>query len=78
MISTMKFGKADSFVLGSIFRWAKEGGSIQLDLTYPLNRFLFKNLDLYLQAQYVNSLAESLLDYTERNEAFRFGLAIVR
>ena len=74
----LKFGKADSFVLGSHFGWAKEGGSVQVDLTYPLHRFLFKNFDWYLQAQYVNSLAESLLNYRERTEAFRLGFAIVR
>ena len=65
-------------MLGSDFRWAEKGASIQLDLTYPLHRFLFGNIDLYLQAQYVNSLAESLLNYKERNEAFRLGFAIVR
>jgi len=72
------FGRAESFVLGSHLRWAEEGGSTQLDLTYPLHVFPFKNLDLYFQAQYFNGYAESLLDYTERTEAFRFGFAIVR
>ena len=74
----LKFGKADSLVLGSHLRWAEEGGSVQLDLTYPLHRSIFKNIDLYLQVQYVNALAESLIDYRERNEALRFGFAIVR
>ena len=73
-----KFGKADSFVLGSHLRWAQEGGSIQLDLTYPLHRFLFNNLDFYFHAQYVSTLAESLLDFRERTEALRLGFAIVR
>ena len=73
-----KLGKADSFVLGSHFRWAKKGASIELDLTYPLHRLIFKNLDLYFQAQYVNALAESLLNYEDRTEAFRLGFAIVR
>lgn len=73
-----KLGKADSFVLGSHFRWAKEGASIELDLTYPLHQSVFKNLDLYFQVQYVNALAESLLNYKDRNEALRLGFAIVR
>ncbi len=73
-----KIGKADSFVLGSHFRWAKKGASIELDLTYPLHRFIFKNLDLYFQAQYVNALAESLLNFRDRTEALRLGFAIVR
>jgi len=74
----LKFGYADGFVQGSHLGWAKEGGSVQVDLTYPMRRFLLKNFDWYLQVQYVNSLAESLLNYTERSEAFRLGFAIVR
>lgn len=72
-----KIGKADSFVLVSHFRWAKKGASIELDLTYPLHRFIFKNLNLYFQAQYVNALAESLLNFRDRTEVFRLGFAIV-
>ncbi|MGB5421133.1 MAG: phospholipase A [Desulfobacterales bacterium] len=74
----LKFGKADSFVLNSYLGWAKEGGSLQLDLTYPLDRLFSSNFDLYFQAQYVNALAESLLDYRQRTRAFRLGFAIVR
>ncbi|MDH3357533.1 MAG: phospholipase A [Desulfobacteraceae bacterium] len=74
----MKVGQADGFVLGSNFRWAKEGGSMELDLTYPLSQFIFKNLNLYFQVQYVNALAESLINYRDRTEAVRLGFAIVR
>jgi phospholipase A1/A2 len=74
----LKFGKADSFVLDSHLGWAKEGGSLQLDLTYPLDRLCSSNFDLYFQAQYVTALAESLLDYSQRTRAFRLGFAIVR
>ena len=74
----LKFGKADSFVLNSYIGWAKEGGSLQLDLTYPLDRLFSSNFDLYFQAQYVNALAESLLDYRQRTRALRLGFAIVR
>lgn len=73
----LKFGKADSFVLSSILRWAREGASIETDLTYPIHQFS-KNFQVYLQAQYVNSLAESLLQYQKRTEALRFGFSIVR
>jgi len=73
----LKFGKADSFVLGTLLGWASEGGSIEMDLTYPLHQFS-SNVQVYLQAQYANRLAESLLNYRERTEAFRFGFAIVR
>jgi outer membrane phospholipase A len=74
----LKFGKADSFVLGANLRWADEGPSVLLDLTYPLDVLFFKNFDLYLHLQYVNALAESLIDYRQRSEAFRMGFSIVR
>jgi len=74
----LKFGKADSVVVGTHLRWADQGGSVQADLTYPISRLLFDGLDLYLQFQYVNALAESFIDYKERTEAFRLGFSIVR
>ena len=74
----VKIGKADSIVLGSNFRWAKEGGSIQFDLTYPLHHLFNNNFDLYLQVQYVDALAERFINYRERNQALRLGVAIVR
>ncbi len=74
----VKCGKADSLVLESHLRWAREGGSAQLDLTYPLHRFVFENLDLYLHIQYVNFLAESLLHFTERTDALRIGFSVIR
>ena len=73
----LAFGWAESLVLRSHLGWAKEGGSVQLDLTYPLHKLL-KNLNFYLYVQYVNALAESLLNYRERTEALRFGIAIQR
>jgi phospholipase A1 len=74
----IKLGAPDSFVLGSYFRWADEGASVQLDLTYPIHRFPSNNFAFYLQAQYANALAESLLNYQERTEAMRLGFSIVR
>jgi phospholipase A1 len=74
----IKLGQADGFVLGSHFHWAKEGGSMELDLTYPLSQSIFENLDLYFQVQYVNALAESLLNFRDRTESVRLGFAIVR
>ena len=74
----IKGGQADGFVLGSHFRYAKEGGSVELNLTYPLSQIIFRNLNLYFQIQYVNALAESLLNFRDRTEALRLGFAIVR
>ena len=74
----LRFGKAGGPVLGSNFRWADKGASVQADFTYPLNHYFLRNLDLYLQAQYVNALAEDLIDYQKRRQTFRLGIAIVR
>jgi outer membrane phospholipase A len=64
--------------LNSHLYWAKEGTSVQLDLTYPMTKLLKKSLNLYLHAQYFNGYAETLLRYTERQNAFRLGFSIVR
>jgi phospholipase A1 len=53
-------------------------GSLQLDLSYPLMRFLYGNLGLYLYAQYFLGYGESLLHYNERSSAFRLGFALYR
>jgi outer membrane phospholipase A len=53
-------------------------GSIQLDLSYPLMRFLYGNVGLYLYAQYFLGYGESLLRYNERSSALRFGFALFR
>lgn len=74
----LKFGKAESVVVGTHFGWADKGGSVQADFSYPISRLLFDSLDLYFHFQYVNALAESLIDYKERTEAFRLGFSIVR
>ncbi len=73
-----KFGKAESFLLTSSIRPAEEGLSFQVDLSYPISNFVNDNFDLYLQIQYSNALAESLLNYQERTEALRIGFSIVR
>ena len=74
----MKVGKADSWVFESNLMWAKKGESIRLDFTYPLHRRLVSDLQLYLHAQYSNSLAESLINYQDRTQAIRIGFSIVR
>jgi outer membrane phospholipase A len=50
-------------------------GSFQLDVTYPLNRF---RIDAYLQLQYFNGYAESLLGYREHHQEIRLGVGFVR
>ncbi len=74
----LKCGLADSLVVGTNLGWAKEGGSVQIDVTYPLNRISAGISGLYLHVQYVNRLAESLLRYDKRTKAVRIGVSIVR
>ena len=74
----LKCGLAQSLVVSSNIGWAKKGGSVQIDATYPLNRISAGVSGLYLYIQYVNCLAESLLHYDERTEALRIGVSIVR
>ena len=74
----LKFARARSLALTAHYTYAREGSSFQVDVTYPLSRLLAGNLDLYFQAQYFNGYAESLLRYTEKTEAVRLGIAIVR
>ena len=73
-----KAGSADSAILETTWRWAEKGHSIICDFTYPMDRLFSANPQLYLHVQYVNALAESLLNYSERNEALRIGVSIVR
>lgn len=74
----LKVGMVNSFMLDTSFRWASEGASVILDLSYPLH-ILFNNaVDIYLHVQYANALAENLLDYQERSQALRIGFSMVR
>lgn len=69
---------AESFAATTQFRWAEEGASFQLDLSYPLHRIFGDALDIYLYAEYSNQLAESLLEFKRRSQALRIGLAFIR
>jgi phospholipase A1/A2 len=74
----IKLGKADSLIIGANIALAKKGTSFQTDLTYPLNRYIFKDLNLFLQVQYVDAPAENLIDYQKRNHILRIGFALIR
>ena len=73
-----KIGSPESFMLGSYFRSADEGSSYQLDLSYPLNKLFGGSIDMYIHAQYFNGYAETLLDYNQKDDAFRLGMSIIR
>jgi phospholipase A1/A2 len=53
-------------------------GSLQLDLTYPMMSLLSRSFSVYLHAQYFTGDGESLLLYSERSSAFRFGFSLYR
>jgi outer membrane phospholipase A len=55
-----------------------EGGSLQLDLSYPLGKLTGDNFDFYLHAQLFTGFGESLLLFDERETTFRFGASFVR
>lgn len=74
----LKLTRVNGLQVASHLRWGQKGGTIQADLTYPLVHLLFGNFDLYLQAQYFNGYAETLLNFSDRQEAFRLGLAMLR
>ena len=74
----LKCGLADSLVVSSNLGWAKKGGSVTINATYPLNRISAGISGLYLHVQYVNTLAESLLHYDDRTKAIRIGVSIIR
>ncbi|MDA3785699.1 MAG: phospholipase A [Deltaproteobacteria bacterium] len=73
-----KVGKAEGLVATTALRWAKEGGSVRVDLSWPVHHYLYDNLSFFLHMQYVNTLAESMLNYHELTEAFRLGVSFVR
>lgn len=73
-----KAGFAESIVFDAKYRWASEGYSAEFDVSYPLHKFFNSAVEFYLYGQYSYVLAESLLHYSERVEAFRIGLAVVR
>lgn len=68
----------EGVALSSHLWWAEAGPTVQLDLSYPMNRLLGKNLNFYLQAEYFSGYAETLLHYDQRQDVFRLGFSIVR
>ena len=58
--------------------WAKEGATVQADLTYPMTRLFGESLNFYIHAQYFSGYAETLAHYNQRDDAFRLGVSVVR
>lgn len=65
--------------LAATGRIGADGGnhSVQLDLTYPVMRYL-RNSSAYVHLQYFTGYGESLLNYNQRSDMLRFGFALYR
>ncbi len=74
----LKFGKADGAVFETHWRMADKGNSFRADLSFPIDWIISTHLQIYLHAQYADSLAESMLHYQKRTHALRLGCSIVR
>jgi len=76
----LDYGSPDGWKVASILRKGTEGsnGSIQLDVTYPLNRLCFQNVDFFVQGQLFSGYGETLLHYDQSDTRFRIGLAVYR
>jgi len=66
--------------LAATFRLGTEGHeSVQLDLTYPMDKLLLPTFDAYLHLQYFSGWGETLRSYDQRRPwQLRVGLAVVR
>jgi outer membrane phospholipase A len=53
-------------------------GSLQIDLTYPLQKLAVRDLGMYLHGQFFTGFGESLLEYDQSTTTFRLGLSLVR
>jgi len=73
-------GDPNGLMLTSELRGNPAGGkgNFQIDLSYPLNRILFRNLDLYVFGQLYSGYGESLIDYNRKDTRLRFGIALQR
>lgn len=75
----VRFGREAGIMLDTTLRRGSAGGSMLMDLSYPLGTPLFGNLGGFLHLQYFNGYGESLLDYnTKLRSQFRIGLMVTR
>jgi len=62
----------------SRFNFSSGKGAIDAELSYPLDRIVDTDLNLYLFGQGFAGYGENLLDYNRKTTRLRFGIAIVR
>ena len=72
----LRWGKIDGLEMRSNWRQGSEGGSLQLDLTYPLRVLCFGNCNGSFQVQYFTGYGETLLLYNQKDSQLRVGVAV--
>jgi len=77
---SMGIGDPDGWMLTSELRgnFGTGKGNLEFNLSYPLDRIFYNNLDLYLFGQLYTGYGESLIDYNRRDTRLRFGIALQR
>jgi phospholipase A1/A2 len=70
----------EGFALATTFAFGDGGhSSLLADLTYPMNKLFWGNLDMYAQLQFFTGWGETLLRYDEHSPTeFRIGVMLVR
>ncbi|WP_321495188.1 phospholipase A [uncultured Desulfobacter sp.] len=73
-------GHSYGLALTSHYRHGAKGPTIQLDLSYPMNRipYLKRLLNVYVYARYSSGYSEQMLKYDRRADIFCLGLALTR
>jgi outer membrane phospholipase A len=78
---SLKIGQLNGLELSTLIRIGTEPGvgSIQLDLTYPMDRLFFGNAASFLHLQYFDGWGETLLNYNQRLPSqIRIGFSLLR
>jgi outer membrane phospholipase A len=53
-------------------------GAVQIDVSYPLKRFIGGQVDTFAHVQYFNGFGESIRTYNEHDQMLRVGISFVR
>jgi outer membrane phospholipase A len=80
MSLSAQLGWTDGVLGTALGRWGDDWdkGSLELDISYPVDRFIGAGLGFYLHAQLFTGYGENLLRYDEKTTRLRFGVSLVR
>ena len=77
----ISYGKLGSWKIATTTRYGRSSGhtSVQVDVSYPMDRVLTRRFHAFLHLQYFNGWGESLRDYdVKRPSQIRLGLMLIR